>query len=333
MRVRIAILDEGDPARLRAPARAGLDLLPHQLEPAIEVVRHGASRLLLADAVGLGKTIQAGLVLAELRDRSVSSACSSSRRPGCAISGRRAAAPVRLRARMADAAWLRAMRAEWPASLNPWSVPGVHVASIDFAKRPEVCRSLDHIPWDVVVVDEAHTAAAESDRREVAHLCARARGVLLLTATPHGGDEAAFHSLCRIGALADDDPIALFRRTRADVGMTRRRHVRLVKVGAAAAEATVRRQLRRVHPRRLGAASRSNSRDARLAMIVLIKRSLSGMAPLAGRSARRRNARRARATWSGSWHCCGTRTIRPTICPPGSWVRLVSRTGSKSAPG
>ncbi len=45
--------------------------LPHQLEPALAVVRHDARRLLLADAVGLGKTIEAGLVLAELRARSM----------------------------------------------------------------------------------------------------------------------------------------------------------------------------------------------------------------------------------------------------------------------
>ena len=49
-------------------ADASIDLLPYQLEPALAVLR-GATRLLLADAVGLGKTIQAGLILAELRER------------------------------------------------------------------------------------------------------------------------------------------------------------------------------------------------------------------------------------------------------------------------
>ena len=54
---------------LRAPLRAAIDLLPFQLEPALAIARGLASRLLLADEVGLGKTIQAGLVLAELQQR------------------------------------------------------------------------------------------------------------------------------------------------------------------------------------------------------------------------------------------------------------------------
>jgi hypothetical protein len=54
---------------LRSIANARIELLPHQLEPALAVIRGHASRLLLADEVGLGKTIQAGIVLAELKAR------------------------------------------------------------------------------------------------------------------------------------------------------------------------------------------------------------------------------------------------------------------------
>ena len=53
---------------LRGAAGADIDLLDYQLEPAIACAR-GATRLLLADEVGLGKTIQAGLILADLRAR------------------------------------------------------------------------------------------------------------------------------------------------------------------------------------------------------------------------------------------------------------------------
>src|SRR6187397_1478684 len=49
-------------------ALSTIELWPYQLEPALAVIG-GATRVLLADAVGLGKTIQAGLVLAELRER------------------------------------------------------------------------------------------------------------------------------------------------------------------------------------------------------------------------------------------------------------------------
>ena len=55
--------------QLRAPAAASIDVLPFQLEPALAIVRGLASRLLIADEVGLGKTIQAALILAELQQR------------------------------------------------------------------------------------------------------------------------------------------------------------------------------------------------------------------------------------------------------------------------
>src|SRR5262245_60849680 len=55
-------------AGLWTAAGASIDLLPYQLEPALAVIG-GATRVLLADAVGLGKTIQAGLLLAELVER------------------------------------------------------------------------------------------------------------------------------------------------------------------------------------------------------------------------------------------------------------------------
>src|SRR3989442_2847377 len=57
------------PGALRSGRHARIDLLPHQLEPALAVVRGKGSRVLLADDVGLGKTIQAGVLVAELRAR------------------------------------------------------------------------------------------------------------------------------------------------------------------------------------------------------------------------------------------------------------------------
>ena len=50
-----------------------MHLLAHQLEPMLAVIRHGVARLLVADAVGLGKTIQAGLILLELAAREAGS--------------------------------------------------------------------------------------------------------------------------------------------------------------------------------------------------------------------------------------------------------------------
>src|SRR5438132_10776661 len=61
-------------------------------------------------------------------------------------------------------------------------------------------------------------------------LAGRARHVVLLTATPHAGDNAAYAALCAVGQLEKDDPVALFRRTRSDVGLGGTRHVHLLSV-------------------------------------------------------------------------------------------------------
>ena len=60
------LADNRPPGGLEAALHARIDLLPHQLEPALAILRGLGSRVLLADEVGLGKTIQAGLVCAEL---------------------------------------------------------------------------------------------------------------------------------------------------------------------------------------------------------------------------------------------------------------------------
>ena len=81
---------------LRAPLRAAIDILPFQLEPALALVRGHASRFLLADEVGLGKTIQAGLMLAELQPaRLVRARAHRHAGRASAAVGRRAAASIR----------------------------------------------------------------------------------------------------------------------------------------------------------------------------------------------------------------------------------------------
>ena len=66
---RALIAEVAPPGALRAARNARIDLLPHQLEPALAVLRGLGTRILLADEVGLGKTVQAALVVAELRLR------------------------------------------------------------------------------------------------------------------------------------------------------------------------------------------------------------------------------------------------------------------------
>ena len=121
-----------------------------------------------------------------------------------------------------------------PIGVNPWITEGVAVASLDYVKRPEVLPAVAACQWDIVIVDEAHGAAGDSDRQAaVRTLASRASYVLLLTATPHSGDHQAFASLCGLGEVGSD-PLLVFRRTRADVrsGTTRRVHALHVQPNA-----------------------------------------------------------------------------------------------------
>jgi superfamily II DNA or RNA helicase len=277
---RALIVADTPPASLRSAARARIDLLSYQLEPALAIVRGLGCRLLIADEVGLGKTIQAGLIACELRERRA-----IDRLLVLAPAGLRDQWTVELRDRFAieatlvDARSLRSIGSALPVDLNPWTTVPAAVASIDYVKRPEVLPSVTACLWDLVIVDEAHASAADSDRRAAVHaLCSRASYVVLLTATPHNGDERAFESLCAIGSVADerDDPLIVFRRTRYDAGMATRRRVHTLRVRTTTDEQRVHRALARY-----GEAVRAERGDAFLALSVLHKRALSSAWALA----------------------------------------------------
>jgi superfamily II DNA or RNA helicase len=196
----------------------GIRLVPYQLEPALAMLRHGAVRLLVADDVGLGKTIEAGLIV-----REVAKSDQLSRTLIVVPSALREQWAEELRTLFelqtvsADAIWLRRAVRELPRGVNPWSVPGIYVASMDFVKRPEALHPLEDLRWDLLVVDEAHAATPQSDRRAAVHaLACRARRVVLLTATPHSGDDEQFDQLCAIGSRGDSAPLVVFSRSRAD---------------------------------------------------------------------------------------------------------------------
>ncbi len=120
----------------------------------------------------------------------------------------------------ADAAWLRASTAERPADVNPWSLPGIYIASIDFAKRAEVLRALEDVTWDLLVLDEAHLASAleRSPRRGA---CRRLAVEADCPLDRHAGCWRSSRIRRRsadIGALDDTEPpVVFFRRTRAEV--------------------------------------------------------------------------------------------------------------------
>ena len=277
------LADLRPPGGLRAAVRSQVRILPFQLEPVLAMWRHGVDRVLIADAVGLGKTVQAGLLIAELCAQSVMTRILVLVPAG--LREQWAEELLRhfcLATHGADATWLMTAVRDRPAMFNPWSPPGVYVASHDFVKRPEVFRPLEEMTWDLVVLDEAHAAALHTDRRTAADaLARRSRRVLLLTATPHADDPAQFDALCRIGSLDEgQSPILIFRRTRQELGEARRRRSRLHMVQPSAAEHGLHDLLER-YTRQIWQESAQRGDDsARLVAILLRKRALSSAGSL-----------------------------------------------------
>lgn len=273
-------------AALRAAAPAHLELLPYQLEPALALVSGLGSRVLIADDVGLGKTLQALLCAAEIRARGFGSRvlvlCPAGLRDQWI---EEAATRLHLPLFVMDQLSLRRLASTRPVEVNPWTIEPCVVSSIDFVKRPEVLPSVVSAGWDLVVVDEAHGCCGPSERHDaVSALARRAPFVLLLSATPHSGDEAAFAALCDLGAL--DDQLLVFRRSRQDVGRNAGRRVHTTRVTPTGPE-------RRMHAA-LAALTRAVHRERRdldphvwLMLSLLHKRALSSPHALAASAERR----------------------------------------------
>jgi superfamily II DNA or RNA helicase len=269
--------------QLQTTARASIDILPFQLEPALALVRGLSPRLLLADEVGLGKTIQAGLILAELQQRK-----SCEHALILTPSGLRQQWADELtqrfdiRASIIDAASLSTLNGSLPFDVNPWSVEPVVVSSIDFIKQPEVLNAAAAQLWDVLIVDEAHQASVGSLRYDAVDTLANvARHILLLTATPHSGDEAAYRALCALGETRAREPMLLFRRTREQAGLPRTRRVHLLSVRQTTAGMDMHRLLEAYVGRLWRIAHETGQRDLRLAAMILAKRAFSSARSLA----------------------------------------------------
>lgn len=202
------------------------EVLPYQLEPALAMLA-GHRRILIADDVGLGKTIQAGLMIAETLH------CQPDARVLVLVPAsllvqwsRELQAHFDLASLVADTSTFTRLRSDRPYMNNPWRSPGVWLASADYLKQPHVIDGMPRTPFDLLVVDEAHMMAGPSLRHLSINAIARsARRVILLTATPHDGDETRFKRLLSLGATgAPLDSLAIFRRIRS---RRTRRHRRL----------------------------------------------------------------------------------------------------------
>ena len=283
---RALIAADTPPASLRCARQARIDLFPHQLEPAIAVLRGLGSRVLLADDVGLGKTIQAGLMVAELLANGASERVLIITPAGLRDQwAGELLDRFRIDATVLDARAVRKLTCSLPVGINPWQTVPVAIASVDYIKQPEVLAVVGACRWDAVVVDEAHGIAGDSDRHAaVSTLAAAASYVVLLTATPHSGDRRAFASLCGIGRA--DSPatrsgetgetLLVFRRTRQDISLEAARSIHRLLVRMSHDErrmhALLARFSRAIWLEHQAGHSRS---DYWLALAVLHKRALS----------------------------------------------------------
>ncbi len=182
----------------------------YQLVPVVMALDMPRVRLLLADDVGLGKTIEAGLIVTELMARQLANRllviCPANLREQW-----REALDYffHLDARVMSSRHIRDMERELPAGTNPWAHYKVLISSIDYAKQPSVKAQILEQAWDLVLVDEAHLAAKPHqagsnhsvvmDRWQLLEqLSRRSHHLLLLTATPHNGYTDSYASLLRI---------------------------------------------------------------------------------------------------------------------------------------
>ncbi len=283
---RALLLQHGDASALRTAASARIELLPYQLEPTLALLQGHGARLLIADEVGLGKTVQAMLAVAELRARGLVSRvlvlCPAGLREQWVDE---CASRFDLLLALLDHAAIRRAVSRHPPGVNPWLLEPLAVASIDYVKRPDVLPAVLQAHWDMVIVDEAHGACGDSDRHEaVSRLCARAPWVVLLTATPHSGDDGAFTSLCAFGR--HDDGLVVFRRSRLETGRDAGRRVHTLRVHQTPPE-------RRMHAalatltKAMRQASTELDRHAWLLLTLLHKRALSSPFALAASVERR----------------------------------------------
>lgn len=196
--------------------RGVFDPMPFQQATVRKALKQLRPRLLLADAVGLGKTIQVGMVLSELAargraDRVLVLAKKSMLTQFQAELWNRFGFPlVRL-----DSDTIARLRLQIPASKNPFDVYHRVIVSIDTLKNVGNYRSfLENANWDCVVIDEAHNVAGASvPSRHLAYRLARllarkSEAMLLTTATPHNGKRDTFGRLITLldpAAIPDPD--------------------------------------------------------------------------------------------------------------------------------
>jgi superfamily II DNA or RNA helicase len=191
-----------------AVSLSGIRTLPHQIEAVyLRMLPQPRLRFLLADDPGAGKTIMAGLLLKEMKLRE-------------AIERVLILCPAPLTIQWQDELlrWFGESfdiifsAVDQQQLVNPWHRMTQVIASLDYAKQDDVRERVWSERWDLVVIDEAHKCSAytksssgrgdeteKTKRYQIAErLAANTDHLLLLTATPHHGDDDRFAHFIRL---------------------------------------------------------------------------------------------------------------------------------------
>ena len=243
--VRWGAASTADLRALQAPFRSGIEIEEYQLDPLVRAIEMPRANLLIADDVGLGKTIEAGLIIQEFiishRARSVLIVCPS---PIQTHWKTQMLQKFGLDFRIVDSASMKELRRRRGVKVNPWSHFPRLITSMDFIKRPvhmrrfnELVPSIHEGPikrkFDILVVDEAHNVTprgqgkypVDSERTKcIAAIRKNFEHGLYLSATPHDGNEQSFAAL-----MALIDPQRFARNVPPDEDQKRAVIVRRLK--------------------------------------------------------------------------------------------------------
>lgn len=202
-----------NPRLFQSPWRAGIEVMSYQLEPLRKALRLPRVNLFIADDVGLGKTIEAGLVLREMLMRQRVRRVVVVAPPSVVIQWREELEHrFGLTFMVYDSDYVARCRRERGYAVNPWTTHSRFIVSHALLRDEEYAAPLrdilgDFDPGSMLILDEAHHAAPASSSkyaidsqftRAVRELAQRFEHRLFLSATPHNGLSNSFSALLEI---------------------------------------------------------------------------------------------------------------------------------------